>query len=85
MTILCICLTGLLLLGLGQEICAKGENRDTAIENQLQALRGFNIEGVKTTIPAHLALLDSQEFRSGNYDTGTVPRVLSALSEEGGK
>jgi len=67
------------------KLIAKGENRDTAIENQLQALRGFNIEGVKTTIPAHLALLDSQEFRSGNYDTGTVPRVLTALSEEGGK
>ena len=66
------------------KLIARGESRESAIDLSLDALRNFAIEGVKTTIPAHLALLDSEEFRSGNYDTGMVPRVLSALHEKGG-
>ncbi|MFC1639940.1 acetyl-CoA carboxylase biotin carboxylase subunit [Gemmatimonadota bacterium] len=66
------------------KLIAHGETREAAIDLSLDALRNFTIEGVKTTIPAHLTLLDSEEFRSGNYDTGMVPRVLSALQEEGG-
>jgi acetyl-CoA carboxylase biotin carboxylase subunit len=66
------------------KLIARGESRESAIELSLNALRTFTIEGVKTTIPAHLELLDSEEFRSGKYDTGMVPRVLSALQEEGG-
>jgi acetyl-CoA carboxylase biotin carboxylase subunit len=65
------------------KLIAHGKDRETAIDLQLAALKDFTIEGVNTTIPAHLALLDSKEFRSGKYDTGTVPRVLSALHEEG--
>jgi acetyl/propionyl-CoA carboxylase alpha subunit len=65
------------------KLIAHGKDRETAIDLQLAALKDFTIEGVQTTIPAHLALLDSKEFRSGQYDTGTVPRVLSALHEEG--
>ncbi len=66
------------------KLIASGENREAAIDTQLEALRNFTIEGVKTTIPAHLTLLDSEEFRSGQYDTGVVPRVLSALGQKGG-
>jgi acetyl-CoA carboxylase biotin carboxylase subunit len=65
------------------KLIAHGENREVTIDLQLDALRDFTIEGVQTTIPAHLALLDSEEFRSGQYDTGTVPRVLSVLQKEG--
>ena len=64
---------------------AWGETRDTAIDRQLAALNDFSIEGVHTTIPAHLELLDSDEFRSGHYDTGTVPRVLTASLDKGGR
>ena len=65
------------------KLIASGKDREEAIERQIAALRNFTIEGVKTTIPAHLVLLDSEEFRSGQYDTGIVPRVLTALKEEG--
>jgi len=65
------------------KLIARGKDRVDAIDVQLAALKNFTIEGVKTTIPAHLALLDSDEFRSGEYDTGTVPRVLMGLKEEG--
>ncbi len=67
------------------KLIAKGENREKAIDLQLAALRRFTIEGVSTTIPAHLALLESEEFRSGEYDTGIVPRVLTALQQGGGR
>ncbi len=66
------------------KLIAHGENRDSAIDIQLEALRNFTIDGVLTTTPAHLALLDSDEFRSGEYDTGTCQRVLAALEEKGG-
>jgi acetyl-CoA carboxylase biotin carboxylase subunit len=65
------------------KLIARGDDRADAINVQLAALNDFTIGGVKTTIPAHLALLDSEEFRTGEYDTGTVPRVLVGLKEEG--
>jgi acetyl-CoA carboxylase biotin carboxylase subunit len=34
-----------------------------------RALREFTIEGVKTTIPFHLQLMDHEDYRSGNYTT----------------
>jgi acetyl-CoA carboxylase biotin carboxylase subunit len=65
------------------KLIAHGDDRSDAINVQLNALKNFTIGGVKTTIPAHIALLDSEEFRSGEYDTGIVPRVLAGLEEEG--
>lgn len=62
-----------------------GKTREESIDRQVEALKSFTIEGVKTTIPAHLALLDSDEFRSGSYDTGTVSRVLADHIDKGGR
>ena len=45
------------------------QTRDEAIEKMKRALREFVIEGVKTTIPFHLQLMDNEEYRSGNYTT----------------
>ncbi|MGB1218482.1 MAG: acetyl-CoA carboxylase biotin carboxylase subunit [Flavobacteriales bacterium] len=46
-----------------------GQTREVAIEKMKRALDEFVIEGVKTTIPFHLALMDHEAFRSGNYTT----------------
>tara|TARA_B100000795_G_scaffold8654_1_gene6105 strand:+ start:404 stop:1744 length:1341 start_codon:yes stop_codon:yes gene_type:complete len=46
-----------------------GQTRDEAIEKMKRALREFVIEGVKTTIPFHLQLMDNEDYRSGNYTT----------------
>ena len=67
------------------KLIARGDTRESTIDRQLDALRRFKIEGVSTTIPAHLALLDSEEFRSGRYDTGIVPRVLATLKQKGSR
>ena len=45
------------------------QTRDEAIEKMKRALREFTIEGVKTTIPFHLQLMDNDDYRSGNYTT----------------
>lgn len=45
------------------------QTREEAIEKMKRALEEFVIEGVKTTIPFHLALMDNEAFRSGNYTT----------------
>ena len=45
------------------------QNRDAAIEKMKRALREFTIEGVKTTIPFHLQLMDHEDYKSGNYTT----------------
>jgi biotin carboxylase len=44
-----------------------------AIQGMEQVLRGAVVRGVSTTIPVHLAVLASREFRAGEYDTASLP------------
>ncbi|MCH7612564.1 MAG: acetyl-CoA carboxylase biotin carboxylase subunit [Candidatus Marinimicrobia bacterium] len=44
-------------------------NRDRAIIRMQRALEETIIEGPKTTIPFHLAIMKDEVFRSGNFDT----------------
>ena len=46
-----------------------GKNRDHAIARGKRALDEFVIEGIKTTIPFHLKVLEDERFVSGNFDT----------------
>ncbi len=55
------------------KIICWGEDRSAAIETMKRTLTAARCEGVHTTIPLHLAVLDSEEFRSGNYDTRSLP------------
>lgn len=50
-----------------------GKTRDDAIETLLASLRATRIVGVETTIPMHLEVLNSREFRKGEYDTSKIP------------
>jgi acetyl-CoA carboxylase biotin carboxylase subunit len=47
-----------------------GKNRHHAIERGKRALEEFTVEGIKTTIPFHLKVLEDDRFLSGNFDTG---------------
>ena len=47
-----------------------GTDRQHAIKRARRALEEFTIEGVKTTIPFHLKVLEDSRFLSGNFDTG---------------
>ena len=44
-----------------------GTTREGALRRLRRALEEFVVEGVKTTIPLHQALLDDPEFRDGHY------------------
>jgi acetyl-CoA carboxylase biotin carboxylase subunit len=43
--------------------------RDEACSRMKRALEEFVIEGIKTTIPFHIALMDNPTFRSGKFNT----------------
>ena len=47
-----------------------GKNREHAIIRGKRALEEFAVEGIKTTIPFHLKVLEDERFLSGNFDTG---------------
>src|SRR6267154_407820 len=49
-------------------ICV-AQTRDEALSTMERALSEFVIEGVKTTIPFHLKLLQDPNFRAGNFTT----------------
>ncbi|MEW6074143.1 MAG: biotin carboxylase N-terminal domain-containing protein [Planctomycetota bacterium] len=55
------------------KVIAHGATRAKAIATMIAALSGSRVEGVKTTIPMHLAVLASDAFRRGEYDTLTIP------------
>lgn len=46
-----------------------GSDRTEAIDRMKSALDEFVIEGIKTTIPFHRALMRDEQFRAGQFDT----------------
>jgi acetyl-CoA carboxylase biotin carboxylase subunit len=55
------------------KVVAWGRDRREAIDTMERALRSSRVEGVATTLPLHLAVLGSDAFRRGAYDTSTLP------------
>jgi len=63
------------------KVIVRDNNRHFAIERALRALRELEIEGVPTTREIALEILDSEEFRSGDYSTSFLDEVqLAALA-----
>lgn len=46
-----------------------GQDREEAIARGKRALNEFNIEGIKTTIPFHLKVLENKAFKEGSFST----------------
>lgn len=51
------------------KLIARGKDREEAIVRMKRALQEFVIEGIKTTIPFHLQLMDDKNFRAGKFTT----------------
>jgi acetyl-CoA carboxylase biotin carboxylase subunit len=45
------------------------QTRQEAITKMERALSEYIVEGVKTTIPFHVQLMENEDFRSGNFTT----------------
>lgn len=45
------------------------QTREEAINTMHRALSEYVIEGVKTTIPFHLQLMENEDFQNGNFNT----------------
>ncbi len=51
------------------KLITTARTRDEAIDTMYRALSEYVIEGVKTTIPFHLQLMQNEDFREGNFTT----------------
>ena len=58
------------------KLIVAGDDRDAARLGMIKALEQFTLEGIKSTIPVHLQIMANEEFASGTYDTGLIPRML---------
>jgi acetyl-CoA carboxylase biotin carboxylase subunit len=45
------------------------QTREEAIAKMRRALSEYVIEGIKTTIPFHIKLMNNEDFIAGNYTT----------------
>ncbi|MEX0608294.1 MAG: acetyl-CoA carboxylase biotin carboxylase subunit [Balneolaceae bacterium] len=61
-------------------VCAP--TRLEAINKMKRALEEFIIEGVKTTIPYHLQLMDDENFLKGDFDTKYLERSFKYIPKE---
>jgi acetyl-CoA carboxylase, biotin carboxylase subunit len=51
------------------KLIISAQSREEAIVRMKRALQEFVIEGVKTTIPFHIKLMDNEKFKSGKFTT----------------
>lgn len=64
------------------KLIARGKDREEAIVRMKRALQEFVIEGIKTTIPFHLQLMDDKNFRAGKFTTAFLESFKLVEVEE---
>jgi acetyl-CoA carboxylase biotin carboxylase subunit len=64
------------------KLIVTGKNREEALARMERALSEFRVDGIRTTIPFHLYLLQDPEFRKGHYSTGSLEPLLSRRLKE---
>jgi acetyl-CoA carboxylase biotin carboxylase subunit len=58
------------------KLIVHAETREAAIRRMARALDEYIIEGIKTTIPLHKAIMANKDFIEGNIDTGFLDRAV---------
>jgi acetyl-CoA carboxylase biotin carboxylase subunit len=58
------------------KLIVHGKTRNEAIARMKRALGEFIIEGVHTTIPFHLKVMDNKAFIEGNFDTSFIEKYF---------
>ena len=58
------------------KVIVHSRSRERAIARMRRALESMVVEGIKTTIPLHLKILNDPDFISGNFSTRFMDRFL---------
>jgi len=64
------------------KLIAWGSTRTEAIQRMKRALGEYRVEGIQTTIPFYLEIMESRDFETANFDTGFIDRFLRAEDRE---
>ncbi|HMF97256.1 MAG TPA: hypothetical protein VKE96_23315, partial [Vicinamibacterales bacterium] len=67
------------------KIIVHGRDRTEAIARMKRTLEMTVIEGIKTTIPLHLRILNDPEFVAGKLNTSFMERFLARPTASGGR
>ena len=59
------------------KVITSGQTREEAIGRMKRALDEFIIEGIKTTIPFHLKVLNEEHFVNGDFDTKYIENYFN--------
>jgi acetyl-CoA carboxylase biotin carboxylase subunit len=64
------------------KVLVRGRDREEALVRSRRALQMMQVEGIKTSIPLQLAIIDDPEFRAGAIDTHFMERFLKAAERQ---
>ncbi|MFH0883687.1 MAG: acetyl-CoA carboxylase biotin carboxylase subunit [bacterium] len=62
------------------KLIVKGDDRERALARARRALEEFIVEGIPTTIPFHLEMLNVEQFRKGEVSTSFLDEWMAARS-----
>jgi acetyl-CoA carboxylase biotin carboxylase subunit len=58
------------------KVIVHARTRDLAIARMKRALEAMVVEGIKTTIPLHLKIMDDPKYRAGDVSTSFMEHFL---------
>ena len=67
------------------KLITHGKDREEAIARMSRALEMFIVEGIHTTIPLHRRIMESPDFRAGEFDTKFMERFLESSRNGSGR
>ena len=66
------------------KLIVHARTREVAIARMRRALEVMVVEGIKTTIPLHRAIMEDSHFRAGEYSTRFMEQFFERHKNEGG-
>ncbi len=67
------------------KLIVHARTRELAIARMRRALEAMVVEGIKTTVPLHMKIMDDPDFQAGNYTTKFMERFLAHHSGAKGR
>jgi acetyl-CoA carboxylase biotin carboxylase subunit len=66
------------------KLCVWAETREAAISRLARVLKEYRVEGIRTSLPFFRSVVENEEFRRGQFDTGFIDRFLGQSKNESG-